>query len=122
MTTLRGGCPADQATGFDRIARRGRVVVEHLDRVQGKLIRSLPTSGSLASVSWVTFVGEDLERHGPVRHGGEYRAGERLVVVDPRLPHQGPVRRESLDEWIRIHLHDAGQISTVGKDLDTESL
>ena len=66
---------------------------------------------------FVEFVGEDLERDGPVGDRFEDLAREAAVVADARLAHEGRVGGEAFDERLAVHLQHAGFVRPVGKQL-----
>src|SRR5208282_1791050 len=48
----------------------------------------------------------------------QYVSGEGLVVLDPRLTHQGRIRSEPFDERVFVEVQDGALISAVCEDFD----
>jgi len=65
-------------------------------------------------------VGEDFERDRVTWNRFEHVAREGLVIADPRLAHQGWIRRETLDVRILGKIDDAGLVGAVAENLHLE--
>ncbi len=81
-----------------------------------------PPGGDDAGLGFHAFfvVCEDFKRDRAVGNEAEEIAREGLVVEDAGLAHQRGVGGEALDPGIFVNGEDAGEVGSVGKELDAE--